>query len=242
MRLHVLKTIAAGAVLAVGAAHAATTELDLSTITNGTNDSFQIGQPVGQSVGNTGTALASLRFDLLDPATTSNVWVGSSTGMTADLQTDIYGATSVATLMNTFYGQLGSAAVTVEFKGSAGADETFTLIGGTDIRDYNNWVWTNSINGTTTQEWWTNNFSPTSQDQTHRLDAQLFTLAASFATQTLTDIVFTAGTSGVNYSEPMLSAVDVTTAAAVPEPASAALIAAALGCLLIAARRPSSRC
>ena len=34
--------------------------------------------------------------------------------------------------------------------------QTFNLIGDVDIRDYNNWVWTNTINGTTTTQVWTN--------------------------------------------------------------------------------------
>jgi hypothetical protein len=222
-----------------GAAQAATVQVDLSSIANYNNGSFLIGGPVGMATGNAGTSFSSLAFNLRDPAAGNNVWLGDSTGASADLKTSIYGATTVYTLINTLYGQAGTTAMTIEFKGSAGASQVFTLVGNTDVRDYNNWVWTNSINGTTTQTWWTNNLNPTPTDQTHRYDAQQFSLSSAFATQTLTDIVVTAGASGVNYSQPMLSAIDVVTA--VPEPGSLALMGLGVGGLMLQVGRRSRR-
>jgi energy-converting hydrogenase Eha subunit E len=124
----------------------------------------------------------------------------------------------------------------VQFLGSAGANQTFTLVGNTDIRDFNNWVWTNSINGTTAQTWWTSNQNPSSLDQTHRWDAQVFSLNAAFSTQILTDIVITAGAAGPNYSQPMLAALNVEVSA-VPEPSAALLFLAGMGGLALARRR-----
>ncbi|MBS0445510.1 MAG: PEP-CTERM sorting domain-containing protein [Proteobacteria bacterium] len=237
MNLIPSSAIGASVLLMAGAASAQVTQVDLGGVVN---TAYSIGGPVGLTAGNTGTALSSLTFDLRDPSTTSNVWVGYSTGDSITLHPDLYGVGSAYSLFNTLFGQAGLPTVSIEFKGSAGADQTFTLTGNTDIRDYNNWVWTNSINGTTTQEWWTNNLNPSPTDQSHRWDAQVYALAPAFATQTLTDIVITAGQVGGNYSQPMLAALDLQVAA-VPEPASAALtLAGLLGLAAFATRRRST--
>jgi hypothetical protein len=113
-------------------------------------------------------------------------------------------------LANTFYGQANTTNATVTFKGSGGTAVTAKLVGNSTIRDYNNWVWTNTINGTTAQEWWTNNLHPSPQDQSKRLDAHSFNLATKFAGETLTHIVVTAPTNaGPNFMEPVLWAVDI---------------------------------
>ena len=58
--------------------------------------------------------------------------------------------TTVFTLMNAYTPVAGPLA-SVEFIGSAGADQTFTLVGGVDIRDFYQGAWQNTINGTTAQ-------------------------------------------------------------------------------------------
>jgi len=71
-------------------------------------------------------------------------------------------------------------------------------------------VWTNTINGTTAQEWWTNNLNPQPDDQSHRLDAHYFNLGTAFASNTLTKIEIKApSNAGVNYMEPALFAAGV---------------------------------
>ena len=112
--------------------------------------------------------------------------------------------------MNSGYGQSGIANAIVEFKGTGGAHKTFKLIGNKTIRDYNNWVWTNTIEGASAQEWWTNNLNPQPNDQSHRQDAHKFDLSAALAGQTLTDIVIKApANAGPNFMEPLLFAVSV---------------------------------
>ncbi len=208
------------------AASAQVTQINLSPYVN---TSYNIGAPVGTTTGNTSASLSSLTFSLLDPSTGSNAWIGTSSNASIDIKTDVVDPTTVYTLLNTLYGQNGVTNATVEFIGSGGAIQVVNLVGNTDIRDYNNWQWTNTINGTTTQEWWTNNQTPVAYDQSHRLDVQSYTLSPAFQSQTLTDIIISAPPgAGVNYMEPMLTGVDVQ-AAPVPLPATSLLMLGGLG-------------
>ncbi len=60
------------------------------------------------------------------------------------------------------------------------------LIGGTDIRDYNDYIFTNTINGTSTTQ--VLSYDPLNFTTDGRLDKQEFTLPSSFLGQTLTTI------------------------------------------------------
>jgi hypothetical protein len=169
-----------------------------------------IGQPVGASIGNAGTKDAPLTFTLLDPAAGNNFWLGGATGATLDIKLSVASPTAVYALMNTQYGQAAIANATVLFKGTGQTHKSFRLTGNKTIRDYNNWVWTDTINGTSAQEWWTNNLNPQPNDQSHRLDAHKFSLAPTFTGQTLTDIIFKApANAGVNYMQPFVAAVGI---------------------------------
>jgi hypothetical protein len=64
----------------------------------------------------------------------------------------VAGVTDVYTLMNAYAPTSGFALTTVEFIGSGGADQTFTLVNGVDVRDYFQGAFANTINGTTTQQ------------------------------------------------------------------------------------------
>ena len=153
----------------------------------------------------------------------------------ADITVSIPNAANVYTLMNTFFGTT-SVAVSVEFKGTGGADQTFNLTGGTDIRDWNNANWTNTINGTTTQEWFA------SSNGNDRFDAQQFALSSAFLGQTLTDIIFTAGLdtgliidgNDIFGSLPWVQAINVESVestSTTPLPATLPLFATGLGAL-----------
>jgi hypothetical protein len=100
---------------------------------------------------------------------------------------NIYGATTAYSLVNTWCGQPGpNAYAWLVFTGSGGASYTKSLVGGSDICDYNHGPWENSINGTTT----INVFSCLSDNWGNpgRLDMQQIPLPPDFATQTLVSI------------------------------------------------------
>lgn len=139
------------------------------------------------------------------------------------VNTNIFGATSVYSMINTFWGAPGpNSFLSIEFKGTGGLSQVFTLIGNSDVRDYNQNVWTNTINGTTTVEVWNNQIG-------QRLDMQKFELAAQFATETLTSIVIT-DTGAANSQRAIVAGLTVQ----IPTPASTGLLALAG---LVAARR-----
>jgi len=89
----------------------------------------------------------------------------------------------VHTLINTYWGQPGPESFAhIEFFGSEGAYQRFDLVGNDDIRDYNdNPDYTNSINGTTTIEVFSNGSG-------QRLDKQFFALNSDFIDETLVEI------------------------------------------------------
>lgn len=173
------------------------------------NVSAGLGQPVGKAKGNAQTAHAKLKFALPDPALGNNAWRGDF-GSTLSFAVSVPSPTAVYTLINTFYGQAGVSNATVHFTGTNGASASFELIGNVDVRDYNNWTWTNGINGTTTQTWWTDKLNPAPFDQSHRLDAQRFDLQAAFAGETLTGIAITAPANAqAGVMEPVLYALGI---------------------------------
>jgi len=143
-----------------------------------------------------------------------------------NISADVFGATNVYTLINAYAPPAGAQLATVEFIGSGGADETFTLVNGVDVRDFYQGVFANTINGTTTQ----NAFSVSGvQDAggtgnvntgdvgTYLVDEQDFSLMPAFETQTLTEIVLTDLNGG---GTPILLGVT----AAVPEPTTFSIL------------------
>ena len=88
-----------------------------------------------------------------------------------------------------------------------------------DIRDFNELVWTNFINGTTTTQVVLNSAG------NHRLDKQAIILPAQFLNETLTHIRLV-DNGAFNFQRAFLSGVTLTTATvgAVPEPSSLALL------------------
>lgn len=93
-----------------------------------------------------------------------------------------YGVTRVYSLINTYWGAAGpDSFASITFDATGGLSWTKDLVGNEDIRDYNQAVWTNSINGTTTREWFNNGIG-------QRLDMQQYDLPAAFASETLVSI------------------------------------------------------
>jgi hypothetical protein len=127
---------------------------------------------------------------------------------------DVFGATTVYTLMNSAYGAYGQNIATLEFYGSDGAFASFDLIEGSNIRDHFNGMYCNAIAAGTP----TANYGP---GDCVRLDRQTFTLPSSFADEILTQIVFKSY--GNDWAgQPFLAAVTVETRP-VPLPGAALL-------------------
>lgn len=142
--------------------------------------------------GNTGTGITFSDWNgndvAIGPAGNGSVHSGSATlafGSPIMLTSDAV----VNTLMNNFYGTANAVEAVVTFTNSKGATASFSLVGDQTIRDYNNYIYTNSLQGfnsniaygkVTAQEWWNDN-AQFSNGDTQRLDVQSFTLPSSWA-------------------------------------------------------------
>ena len=176
--------------------------------------------PTGQQTFNGET------FDIANGAN-GNAWfssvaAGNASGtVSVTIQENVMDAVAVKTLMNTFWGQSAASYDTITFNGSKGSF-TESLTGNNSLRDYNNYIWTNSISQPTTG-WWS--------DGTQRLDEQSFSLG-SYAGEELTSITITDWGNQV-FSRAFLAAVTVdtggpTTTAVIPEPGYLAPLGAGL--------------
>ncbi len=140
----------------------------------------------------------------------------------------------VNTLMNNFYGTSGLIEGVVTFTNSKGATAVFSVVGGQTIRDYNNYIYANSLQGyntnpalgqVTAQNWW-NDDSEIDSTDVQRLDAQTFVLPSSWAGTSLDSVTIMDPTSG---DWDVLSGLQVddppmTAPSAVPEPTALVLL------------------
>ncbi len=132
----------------------------------------------------------------------------------------ITGVHKVYTLLQAFGPSPASRICTVEFLGSAGARQEFTLYGGGEIRDFFESNYARTINGTTTRPAFEEigrggaytNDTTTGPRGFYNFDEQEFTLAPDFATQTLNAVRFTGGDHGT----PILLGLTVQTSQAPP--------------------------
>jgi hypothetical protein len=148
------------------------------------------------------------------PVDPNNYWAGAAAAnfgsgtVSVTIPVNVYGVSSIFTLMNSMWGLAGPAAyLYITFTGSGGATETVPLVGNVRVRDYNNDDNTNTINNTNTVQVWTNG-------EGQRLDRQEFVLPAAFATQTLNSVTITDTGSegnGTNGSRAVLAALTVST-------------------------------
>ncbi len=151
-------------------------------------------------------SVGGVDFALIPSGTTASslgILQTSSSQSSFDIPVNIAGGTVLYTLINSVYGTAGDTVGTVEIKGTGGADAVFDLIEGTNIRDYNNDGYNNTIAPGTP--------SASFGGGQVRLDMQTFTLPSAFATQRITDIIFTS-TGGIPQGEPFLAGATVTTA------------------------------
>jgi hypothetical protein len=150
--------------------------------------------------------------------TANNVWYsntaagGGSGVVSVTIPINVAKIKTVYTLMNTGWGTTQAGLLSVTFTGSAGATWTVNLVGGANVRDYNqNGSTTNSIlcqlpgaaAKSATINAWVNGAG-------QRLDEQVYELPAAFHTQTLVSMTITDnGNSGEQRS--FLAAVTVST-------------------------------
>lgn len=206
------------------AAMADNVEVDLSGIANGSWCNVGGGSLFGCSAMPTGQQTFNGEGFNIANGPTGNAWFSSvaanngSGVASVTIQVNVANAQSVQTLMNTLWGQGGTSYDTISFTGSLGTI-TDSLSGNNTLRDYNNWVWTNSIASPTTTAW---------TDTTQRLDEQTFSLGADSG-ETLTSITIT--DSGNNdFSRLFLAGmtIDPSDPAAAPEPGYLALVGGGL--------------
>jgi hypothetical protein len=213
--------ICLGAALA-NAVTSPTTTIDISSLT----DTTWCGAPLGGYINCSTFPYGEQTYDgipFLIPGnaegTANNVWNadqaagGGSGTVSITVPINVAKVKTVYTLMNTYWGSTQSGLLSVTFTGSAGATWTVNLVGGTNVRDYNqNGSTTNTIlcqlpNGvgkTATVNAWVNS-------EGQRLDAQVFELPAAFRTQTLVSMTIT-DSGNANEQRSFLAAVTVSTA------------------------------
>ncbi len=153
----------------------------------------------------------------------------SGSGTALKIFTSVNSPTDVYTLMNAYQPQQGQVLATIEFIGSAGADITFPLIGGYNIRDFHLGNFANSLaNGvagataygaflcndpTTCLGGGSTSDVQTGNQGAYMVDEQDFSLGNAFAGQTLTEIIIT---DTFNGSDPILLGIT----AGAPSPAN----------------------
>ena len=223
-----MRNVILGAALLLASASpaaAAFVTIDLSSTVNGSwsAQSFS-GIPTGA------TTLGGTPFLIAagDGSGGYHAFTGAGT-QTLTINTNVANVTNAYSLINTFWGTGTPNLHSVTFNATGGVSQSFTLDGNDDIRDYFQNIYTNSINGTTTQ----NVFNTGAR----RLDRQLYALSAAFQGQTLTSIVF--NDAGADFvSRMVLTGLTLETGVAgVPEPATWAMMIAGFGLAGAAMRR-----
>ena len=188
------------------------TNADLRTYTNGAN------YPIAPAT----LTVGGVPFNLVPFGAKSNsLGIVQDPGtaapkVIADVALHVVDPTTVYTLMNSAFGVSGTDIATVQFVGAGGASATFDLTEGVNIRDHFNGSFNNNV---TDPAIVTQSFSGGV-----RLDRQTFVLPSSFASDTLTHIIFTGHGSGSPQGEAFLAAATVVTSNVIPEPSALALL------------------
>lgn len=218
-RLFLLLASGGVSLLAISSAHAqAYTTIPIAGLANTSlatlNLPFSTGVPYG-----TPTTLGGVPFHL--PSSGNNVWNaenaagGGSGTQTLTMTTNAPNTTGFYTLIGTYWGTAGAPSkLSLTFNFSGGTSYVKEFFGNADIRDYNNGSYTNTINGTSTVQVYSQG--------SLRLDRQFVDLqAAGHGGKTLTSVVMTdTGNAGVQRAF-----IAGATAVSIPEPGTLALTA-----------------
>jgi hypothetical protein len=207
---------------------AGSVQVDLSTIANGSWCNVGGGSLFGCSALPTGQQTYNgTTFNIANGAS-GNAWfssvaAGNGAGtVSVTIQTNVMNAVSAQTLMNTLWGQSGVSYDSITFNFGAAGSLTDTLTGNNTLRDYNKWVWTNSVVAPTTVGW---------TDTSQRLDEQSFSFG-SYAGDELTSVTLT-DSGNYDFSRAFLAALTIDTGGdpltdppATPEPGYLAFVGA----------------
>lgn len=162
---------------------------------------------------------------------------GNISGPTSvDIGINLTGVTGMHTLINTAWGENAAGTfASLAFNYSDSTSFIKTLDGNSDIRDFYDNVFTNSINGTTTQNVFLTDTDGASGGNQYRLDKQFIDLSA-FSSKTLVSMTLT-DNGGTNFQRTFLSGVTAESITAVPEPSSLTMAMGAVACLVLWRRR-----
>lgn len=187
--------------LCAGPVSAGLTPVPLGSVANGNVRTYTAGTnyPSAPST----LVVAGVPFELTPLAGSPNslgVAQTSTTQLQFSIPVSVFGATTVYTLINSAWGQLGVQNGRVECIGTGGVTATFPLVQGTNIRDH--WTAYNQVVNDPT-------VVPTTFGGGARLDRQTFVLPASFLTQTLTEVRLIAVNPGNPQGAPFLAGLTV---------------------------------
>ena len=209
------------------------TTIDISSVTNAnlqlTNSAFPAGLVtlggVPFAIGSSGN-----NFYYSNPS-------GLSGTTTVSIPINLSDVIGVHMLINTVWGEnVAGTFASLTFNFSDSTSFVKTLDGNVDVRDFYDNVFTNSINGTTTQNvFLTDNDGRPFFTGLHRLDKQFIDLSA-FSSKTLVSMTLI-DNGAPGFQRTFLSGVTAESITAVPEPSSFAMAAIALVGLLVGGRR-----
>ena len=140
--------------------------------------------------------LGGVPFELQTDADGDNAFWGSNltpwtlngpSSLTLTLSTSLYGATTVYTLINSAWGTANRNVGSITFNATNGDSYTVQLVEGVNVRDHYYGSYVNTVSSSTV----TKNVIGSDTRNTAHLDMQTFTLPSSFASETLSSIVFT---------------------------------------------------